>query len=937
MTYAPFRIATTIKAFIIMMMMAVHIPEAYPAPLILDDAPPVYARITLLDTAVPGAPTHAVLSVFRQYCHFAHATFGKMLISGTRGKVALPTGFDDMAPWHTFGEEDRLILGEPSAWIPLRDVIFNFTVNEYTGRREFIPNRTLAFSFNTPALPAVDGNAPRPDPRRYGAKPDRGNLQGITARIELARAPAAEDVIYETTYTTDTSVIALALWGTADEEQRPRDIARFDYVETIYEGLKRFRDGLAEHGLEEGLLPSHIWTTTWLHHGYMFSVFDNQCTQVMMDIMRRMGFNTVHWYITQPQGIAEILQDDQSIYAFEAPIDPRFVSTNPWVEDFEERVRERIEPLVKAWKQEARYREGERIWIKLGDEIFLIPQEDILNNPASQSAYRQWLRDRGIAPDYLGFADEEAIRPIALQDVDSLHAARNFYYTSWYRQEETARWWQSYVEVVRALFGPGAYIGTESCYNGFRARPDYFIWSRMGFMDTMLHEYTTKLWVSPHSAIFRAVLHQSASRFGQETSGGLWCTDRIATVAGVEISGVTALMRGFHNLYTYQYYYPLPDYIEWSAAIGRINQLAAVVETYVPTAPHLHPKAEVAVLHSRGTEIWEDTRPDPTTGGWDGQGFGGHYTEKNMLISALAFQQVPVDLLPEEEVAARLDNYRVLYITDSHLDAAARGYILDWVRRGGVLCTVAGAAERDSYNQPHSIFDALGLPDRPVTAVHRSQETYTEYLRRLFDLPRLDTLHWTTGGETVPLEAVARKDRIDWPGARVLGRFEDGTPAAVDVAWDKGRIIHFGTALGAAYARTATESFLADINAGRQPAIQQDQRRFDPAFLDAYGYPLRAAGVTPVLSVSRSGVDGTIFERADGKALILLADYETGESEPVSIQFHSDRSYAEARLLLPSPAQPAPWNIPVQRKGDAWVLESIPLANIQAIEIRPAD
>ena len=162
---------------------------------------------------------------------------------------------------------------------------------------------------------------------------------------------------------------------------------------------------------------------------------------------------------------------------------------------------------------------------------------------------------------------------------------------------------------------------------------------------------------------------------------------------------MSALIRGLRQFHLYGFG-PKSSQWEWfsddrqhagtSVAVAKILQTAARIEDFLFDGRQ--PQPHVAVLHSRGTEIWENVNEIGRAGGWA--------TEKRMVHAVLARNQIVVDLLPEEEAATRLTKYRVVYLTDPHVSSEAAATIATWVRQGGVLFTTAGAAMRDEANQP---------------------------------------------------------------------------------------------------------------------------------------------------------------------------------------------------------------------------------------------
>jgi hypothetical protein len=859
--------------------------------------PRIYVRVKLLQASPADVPVQIGLSVFDTFREFPWVTFGKYGISKTSGRVDFSSEFEALLPWEQLGQADQFHPGDVSPWIEVSSAVY--ADNPDKGNR-MTAGRTFAFSFNTPTRPTLKGAAPLPRPKRMGFKGDCGNLDGVSATIEFADAPNEDRILKSVTYDSGISVIAIVANGVSDGVSQPRPLSDWaGSVQTVYDAVCRQIEELKRRGVQQEMICERFVTSTWIHHGYHFNLFDTKTALKQAQWVRMMGINYCNWFITIPPGInTDTMPAGVSVYEWVAPMGPQWVSDDPWAPDFKQKVASNIALYIETWKQEVGYKPGSRIWCKIGDEVKLISEEVIINSPSSQIAFRGWLSARGVVPSDLGCKSYDQVLPISKDSVKDGFSAKVYYYTCLFRQDATAGWWQDYVDAIREAFGTPIQIGTESCGISYDAWPDYFLWSRMGFMDHMIHEYTTKLWVPSHYAIALADKHRSVAKFGNEQSGGLLAPGRTATPVGVELTGTTALMRGMQNLHIYDYYLDEPWHWDVQAATAKLLQRAARLEDYILDGQSPTNEARCAVLHSPVWEIWRGAgyAPQPTTtlaGGW--------LAEKNLLATSLALQQVPYDFLPTDEID-RLGDYKVLYITDPNVPQDAQKAIIDWVRAGGVLFTVAEAAARNEFNDPASIIDELSGSVQSTSMTNKSPSAWGEYSEEVYTFKPLDSVEWLSDNMQIQFEAVARKETINIPGSSVLARYRDGSPAAVSFRAGEGLAVHVGTSPAAALARTAAESFQNDIAHLREPSLQIDQRHLDPGIMKLYLYPANLAGIQRKLVISKSGVDATFYETPDG-AVVIMADYDLPRLKNVTVDakfsFDYETCTTEAGAVLP--------------------------------------
>ena len=311
----------------------------------------------------------------------------------------------------------------------------------------------------------------------------------------------------------------------------------------------------------------------------------------------------------------------------------------------------------------------------------------------------------------------------------------------------------------------------------------------------------------------------------------------------------------------------------------------------------------VAIILSRSTDDWELATPG-VAGGLrprDPADFPSiaYNAERKLIWTALRHAQVPVDFVTEDDlVSGAAARYRVLYLVGDHLCLDAARALAGWVEAGGTLASTAGGGFLDEYDRPSDVL-------LPVFGLRGQQlDKETTYIRPRIELPRLRILDmiilaaaehdsgpdgstataesapsgattgrpgsvptwWPRGTPTIPTLAF-RQPLDPAPDATVLGRFADGTPAAVSHRHGQGEATLWGTLLGAAYVRSGLPP---------TPPVP-DRGPFIHTPLDGFDPDLRRLLVGPTLALPRAGVECSepLVEagllETDGALLVPLA------------------------------------------------------------------
>jgi len=117
-------------------------------------------------------------------------------------------------------------------------------------------------------------------------------------------------------------------------------------------------------------------------------------------------------------------------------------------------------------------------------------------------------------------------------------------------------------------------------------------------------------------------------------------------------------------------------------------------------------RGTVAIHLPAGSRLWDRQQGAPC-----------YYREVLPLHTALVHDGYPVDFVDDAGLAAGVlaeRGYPVLYLLGPNLPRAAQRAVASWVRDGGTVVVLPGAATADEADTPHpAVADLLGSPARP--------------------------------------------------------------------------------------------------------------------------------------------------------------------------------------------------------------------------------
>ena len=334
----------------------------------------------------------------------------------------------------------------------------------------------------------------------------------------------------------------------------------------------------------------------------------------------------------------------------------------------------------------------------------------------------------------------------------------------------------------------------------------------------------------------------------------------------------SAIARGAKGI-NYYAWYPMSSGYE-SGGFGLINldgtitaraklagSIARVVDQHQALLLDARPpRAEVAIVYNPLAHFVGGRQRAAAYGGPQGEVVG---IERDSLLGvhrALFPKNVPIDYVHINHLGdGRLNQYRLVILPyPPMLPQASAAAIREYVQNGGALVAEARLGWNNERGYASDRVPGLGLSD-VVGAREAAIETAPN---------GRTSIAWSSGN----LPGVNKEDQLPgrWyketleptsPSARIVGRFEDGSAAAVMSTYGKGRTLMLGSYVSAAYQSTPT------------PAVE----RF-------YSGLLEWAGVTLPLTVAGAPLEARHLESGADAVLVLLNHHSQPAVADVSLR-----------------------------------------------------
>jgi hypothetical protein len=773
----------------------------------------IFVRVTLKKSIPEKMPVFTSVLMYRKVFEFE-----KKIAFGKENKIiSFTTGFHDIIDWRKMKDITPLQPGEASNWIDISDWIYT-KIPKFSGwfaKRDEYSMKVLVFGFYSPK------NDKRADKRPIHKNLEMGNLDSVTAKIDFSTSADKKNIFKTVSYTSDNSAVPVFIkpdykgvksWG--------------KNIMSLYaKGQQRLKE-LKKLGVKKQPLPKHIYTSIRVRNGYFYSVFDKKTLGKEAEIASLMGVKSIMWWGNKyfPKGFDHTAIPKHRPFYEEGGF-AKWVNPNPWVKDFDKFAKTYFERQKRFAGM--KYSSDDPVMRKFGDEWKLFKTSDIKKYPEGLKAFREWLTAKQINPQEIGFESLEEAMPIEFK-----HKWQNkeekylFYLTSLFRQDATIKWWKKFMLSADKNAYTNLIKTSETCWEGVRTFADIFKVSEANLFDVATHEYAQSLWVPSYAGIYKATVLRSAARYAKTLPGILYCSQRGGTgmFKAIEMDGTTAVINGMRHFYWYNYGpYIMRSGGDQSAKdvavrMAKIMHRFATLENLLINGKSPLRKPETAVLKSYSSELWNTVKNNPSL------------VEFRMAAAALAWNQLPYDILSEEWLMKYLKNYKLLYIVTPNLPKKVQQHVAEWVQNGGILFLVGKAAD---YNESNEL----------------------DSLSSKFAGAKFKTV------QSSPVEFIS-------------------------LTYGKGTVIKTNIMLGDRLKKTFSPAE-KDV---RQHAVFH---KFNDSICKSYLLPFALnKQLKRPLIINKPGVDATFYESPDlKKAVVIMADYESDKLEKVDLSIAFEGVY----------------------------------------------
>lgn len=686
-------------------------------------------------------------------------------------------------------------------------------------------------------------------------EPQWGKVQ-----LEYARLPR-DSAIYKTVATESTRSYGFAVLGPMG------DLEKLDsWSDTLDAISKQHLDQANAQNWPKDNVPKNIIVSASTSIGqYSDTVVRNE-----LSTLRRMGMNFSSsaydaWGGRSQTDIAtKELGFDKTLFIYHLNnFPPAYrLKNSVYGDEIWKKIQEEIDARVKALRDESGEDEIKYTnWVALNDEVegWLSPG-GILAQPESLAAFKKWLDEQKITPASLGVKSWDELRILINRDeATTPEQKRLWMHEMDFQTATTTMVYKRVGQIMEKAFGhpldttlnpsPGGYMmrgwaEKDTGLNFIKFWQDGGVslpWSEDWSYDNGLN------WVTAETISYAAELARAGASQTRRT--GMYITSGSADTRRQKM--FVSLGRGAKHVNHYTYG---PRFANtegsWSHHPEIFNQIGFINADIAHADDLLGPakqrKSQVALLVPWTSDVWQRNT--------------AFAAERFYEYLALVHAQTPVDILGEEQIAAGgLNGYKVLYVLDDNVRKPAVQQIARWLNSGGTLVAMLNAGARDEYDADSSSFDTLlGLNKRTLQIADDGTK---------FSFHRQGVGQWTKVGEinfngvlgSGKLPAYSMKTVGDVKGARVLGTWEDGSPAATINTSGQGRAIWIGAYPGLSYIRGA------NVGPGITNEYPADVRELVNA-------PVKLAGVKRDVELSTPIVEATLQE-SDRGAVVTLVNY----------------------------------------------------------------
>jgi hypothetical protein len=548
--------------------------------------------------------------------------------------------------------------------------------------------------------------------------------------------------------------------------------------------------------------------------------------------------------------------------------------------DFDLKVPDPGDEKIRAWAQGVNgfaktlgVTGKEIVLLSLSDEpgwVFPEITSYLKEKPERIAAFRDYLKKNKLTPEFFGKTSWDTVAPVSFDASQKLPDKRLLVWTGKFLSESNCQALAVTTAALRREVNP--FVATTANCNNFlssclwrsalnQARgggaPDWFELAR----DKSVTHLWTEDWTGDSNAMIWSA-YADAMRCAAREGGLSFGGDIIGQSTGqFEDGGKYKIMSLFGHggkavdFYAFGPTPPSPDgwsdrpYVYRAIASG-VKMLGKAEELLYPGRPR---NGTVAILIPNGSQVWDTSDAGNRTKLYWQEIYGLH--------AALIHTNYPVDFVDEkilEQGGLEKYGYKALYITGPNLSVKAQNSVIEWVKNGGTLGLLPGAAAADEYDEPADVLtSATGAS--PTALTRGSYPFSNEFAAIPFTKIEIaDTsaglLDDATQMQTMPLVHLEGK---------ALARFSDGSAAIMETTAAAGRIVSYGYWPGCTYWASPDRCPARSIR-------QRLPRNWSVSSRLAAILPARIANAKKYVEVSAPCVEAALLESEKGIAITLL-------------------------------------------------------------------
>lgn len=636
-----------------------------------------WIRVTLFGTSPKTDNAwHGVLCFTRPHI------FTQKFTWGAKGNVIEhPTTFYSVINWEQMKDIPPIKHGTPGPWIELKN-IYHIPNKKRWSHKPAMAASNVILTFFSPR------NDNRKDRRPIFKRWESGNLEKIHVKVEFASNPDEKSIYRTITEKVDGSILRIFI-DPQIKDVNCRIMSARSLLDKRIASLKKDDP--------ESYIPKRILTSHRDNPGHFYPLLDLDTAEKLTQLHRLLGFRSVQYQsIELPEKFRKIFWKDCNPVFLEGPR-PEWLSAFPGDTAMNKKT------IVLAKKLQ-NIPQKKVLLIKFGDETKILPAK-YLKNDYVKKQFTDYLKQHNVSPQDIGFPAFEKVEILAdIRKAKTPETRRLYYYSTLFRGDIMLDWYKNMIDQIRQNY-PGKLLATgEICWENSRIFPDIFRAYEKNVFDIASHECSVLLWLMPHSAIPRLVAQRSAARYFPGTRPGiLYGSHRGGNdlLDIIEIDGTSALLHGMGHIYWYNdTIFNINGFRSETAdkKIRMINRRAAQFEDLILNGESPLRKPDALLVKSFISELWH------------GANTGTHFREFEMAAAALAWSQLPFDILNDDLAARYCDNYKVIYLTSPVVPERLRNILIPWVRKGGRL-VIAGqkTAMFNEFKEESSLLHRLGI------------------------------------------------------------------------------------------------------------------------------------------------------------------------------------------------------------------------------------